>query len=980
MAEVDDLRNQIDQASQSGDLATVARLSTRYRDLQAAAGQLPVVGHGFQAQTGREYQLATRALQLRRAGREADAVNLIRTISRERVAREFQGNNNGGVGVAFGQGVNHSLLNVGNYAQAGFDTLFHDPRDTRTFQQRLQDLQLTSEQIRHEHPVSSTAGELAGIVATLPAAEATVGRVAQGASRVIPGTARLVPVARASEIGAEARAAQIAARGGRVGQIVRGGARSALAGGTYGGAYGASDAAAAGRDPVQGAVEGAETGAAGGAVLRGAGEAVAPVATALGQRLMQNGAVRQLAARLQEPVQDIVARMVTFQQRMGRVPSAAEIIGERNAREVGASISGHGNAVETAISRSEAVQRQRPADLSAAIAQGRAPVAAADVNADASAAFSQTMRNVGDHRVSLSDDELNFLTGRDARRLFRGSLQDVGSELQRHAAARQTLADAQSNLVNAQANARAAAQQLASERARVPNIASAAERVRAKQALPGLERQAQRLAAAANDARARVAAAAADVHPAVISLRDLENVRHAAGQAAGDGAMYFMNDVADRARSIAANAGRPGAEYERGLQALAEGKSQAEGVTAGRSVVRTGGQAEPVAQSRATPAAATGARQGVNTQLQEQAAQGPGGYRRTAEDLATNTGLQRGLEQTVGPTEAARLQATGQVANDAANSLEAATPRHSQSMADEAAQQTRNWTNAAVVLSGHTGGAFKAHWTQQVISRLGISPQAANHLAELAFDPARAGEFVNLLARYSGSATRLRQTMENLAGLVPAQAARAAEDAKTQSQRENAGNDQPAEDSQSQAQQEPVQVGDVSNEYLDHLAQVESSGNANATNPNSSAVGLHQFTEATWLQTLRDHGAEVGLQRLASHINADGSVDDPQVRAQILALRTDPDISREVARAFTADNMNQLEGTLGREPSPGELYAAHFLGITGAKRLISLAEGDNTSAAAAFPKAARANRTIFYDGSRARTARQVLDVLESKWA
>lgn len=769
----DDLVAALRAAHEQGDTQGAQRIAVSILDDDAKNGRLAPVGN-FHAQTGREYQLANRALQLRRAGREADAVNVIRTMARDRVARNAAGNTLYRNYAAFGLGLNHALGGVGNYVAALV------PDNTgRDYNQRLQDLALTSDQIRQEHPVSSTAGEVAGVVATLPVAEAAVGRAAQ-AARVVPAARVLAPVARASEIGAEARAAELARRGGSVAATARGAARAAAGGAGYGAAYGAADAQQEGRDVGQGAVEGAETGAAGGVALRGAGEVVAPVLSSLARRFMESGAVRQLAARMQEPVADVARRMAEFQQRMGRAPSAAEVLGERNAREVAATISGHGNARDTAIRHSTETQLRRSGDLAEAVSQGRPPAAAATVNADASDAFTNTMRQVGDHRVSLTDEQLAFLTGRDARRLFRGSLQNVGQELQAHVATRDAAATAAQAAKEALTNASQLAQQVSAERARVATITSPTERVRAKNAIPALERQAQRAASVAADARARATQAAAEVKPAEISLRDLENARHSAGQAAGDGAMYFMHDVQSGIRNIAAQSGRPGAQYEQSLQGLAAGKAQAEGITAGRRVVSSGGQAEARAAARAegagpeqVQATRTGARQGVYAQLQEDAGQGPRGYRATARDLAQNPGLRTGLEETVGPAEARRLTETGRVADEAAQSLEAATPSHARSMSEEVASQTQSWTNAAVTLSGHTGGAFKARFAQQVLSRLGITPQAADHLAELAFDPKRSGEFMRLMARYSGDAQRLHATLEHLAGYLPAQAQRA---------------------------------------------------------------------------------------------------------------------------------------------------------------------------------------------------------------
>src|SRR5258708_15822320 len=89
-----------------------------------------------------------------------------------------------------------------------------------------------------------------------------------------------------------------------------------------------------------------------------------------------------------------------------------------------------------------------------------------------------------------------------------------------------------------------------------------------------------------------------------------------------------------------------------------------------------------------------------------------------------------------------------------------------------------------------------------------------------------------------------------------------------------------------------------------------------------------------------------------------------------------------MAAVLAQSNSFKLTGKLGRRPTDGELYMAHFMGVGGAAKLISNAE-DNPQASAAqlFPNAATANRSIFYDHSRqARTASEVYSVLSARYA
>ncbi len=139
---------------------------------------------------------------------------------------------------------------------------------------------------------------------------------------------------------------------------------------------------------------------------------------------------------------------------------------------------------------------------------------------------------------------------------------------------------------------------------------------------------------------------------------------------------------------------------------------------------------------------------------------------------------------------------------------------------------------------------------------------------------------------------------------------------------------------------------------------------------------MFQFLEQTWLGMVKQEGPKFGLATEAAAITGNGgrySVGDPAMRQRILALREDPTISATMAGAFASRNGRQLEESLGRKPKEGELYIAHFLGASGARDLISLAQqSPGAKAAAHFDDAAAANRSVFYDRSgRARSAAEV---------
>ncbi len=175
-----------------------------------------------------------------------------------------------------------------------------------------------------------------------------------------------------------------------------------------------------------------------------------------------------------------------------------------------------------------------------------------------------------------------------------------------------------------------------------------------------------------------------------------------------------------------------------------------------------------------------------------------------------------------------------------------------------------------------------------------------------------------------------------------------------------------------------AQATGVDFSYLLAQAKIESSLNPTARAGTSSAAGLYQFTKGTWLAMLDRHGAEHGLDWAQAAIDG-GKVADPALRAQIMALRFDPQASALMAAELASDNRAALSERLGREPDAAELYMAHFLGAEGAGRFLSALAVDPTqSAAALLPDAAAANRAIFYDDAGPRSLGAVMALMRGK--
>lgn len=170
-------------------------------------------------------------------------------------------------------------------------------------------------------------------------------------------------------------------------------------------------------------------------------------------------------------------------------------------------------------------------------------------------------------------------------------------------------------------------------------------------------------------------------------------------------------------------------------------------------------------------------------------------------------------------------------------------------------------------------------------------------------------------------------------------------------------------------------------DYLLAQARLESGLDPSAKAQTSSASGLYQFIDSTWLRTLDRHGAKHGLDWADAAIDPSGRVSDTATRNHLLSLRYDAEASSLMAAELTRENSEGLRTTLGREPEPAELYLAHFLGLGGAQQFLGALDSNPTqSAAALMPQAARANRSIFYSGGAPRSVGEVMALIQDKVA
>ncbi|RUT33038.1 hypothetical protein EMQ25_07900 [Arsenicitalea aurantiaca] len=178
------------------------------------------------------------------------------------------------------------------------------------------------------------------------------------------------------------------------------------------------------------------------------------------------------------------------------------------------------------------------------------------------------------------------------------------------------------------------------------------------------------------------------------------------------------------------------------------------------------------------------------------------------------------------------------------------------------------------------------------------------------------------------------------------------------------------------------QKSGVDFDYLVQTAIRESSLNPKAKAQTSTATGLFQFLESTWLEVMKTEGPRLGYQRYADAIEVRGgqySISDRGLRAEVLKLREDPQIAADLAAAFTRNNGAYLQQKFGRMPSPGELYIAHFMGARGAEEMFAAGlRNPDQIAADLFPRQAAANKPIFYADGKPRTIREVYRALVAR--
>jgi len=106
---------------------------------------------------------------------------------------------------------------------------------------------------------------------------------------------------------------------------------------------------------------------------------------------------------------------------------------------------------------------------------------------------------------------------------------------------------------------------------------------------------------------------------------------------------------------------------------------------------------------------------------------------------------------------------------------------------------------------------------------------------------------------------------------------------------------------------------------VERIIYAESNGDPNLKNKRSSATGLGQFIDGTWLELMRAHRPNLVAGRSEK---------------DILQLRHNPELVREMTSKLAEQNAAALRKQ-GLPVTPSALYLAHFAGAAGAAAILS---------------------------------------------
>lgn len=142
--------------------------------------------------------------------------------------------------------------------------------------------------------------------------------------------------------------------------------------------------------------------------------------------------------------------------------------------------------------------------------------------------------------------------------------------------------------------------------------------------------------------------------------------------------------------------------------------------------------------------------------------------------------------------------------------------------------------------------------------------------------------------------------------------------------------------------QSTVSTPEDINRAVAKIIQNESGGNPNIPNKYSTAKGLGQFIDSTWLTMVKRYRPDIAAGKS---------------NAQIIALKTNAPLAREMTTRYVEENARALRGA-GMPVTDGNLYLAHFLGAGGAIKLLSAQDKSQPVVNLVGQKVVDANRFI----------------------
>lgn len=239
-------------------------------------------------------------------------------------------------------------------------------------------------------------------------------------------------------------------------------------------------------------------------------------------------------------------------------------------------------------------------------------------------------------------------------------------------------------------------------------------------------------------------------------------------------------------------------------------------------------------------------------------------------------------------------------------------------------------TDVAPVITGGTGNAYATLQTlNEQIKAMEENYRAGGEAAANALKRADFEKRIAGLSDYERALEAIRKKYEELRDAATRQG-----DAATREQRIATINASEASDVATLGTQTRLRARgqiEIPADYLPMIRAAESSGN-DAARSSTGAVGRYQFTAGTWLEMFKRE-KDALFAEIQSRYGDPRGADAASVRRDVLALRTDPNLQEDLARALTQRNAGELAAR-GFEVNSRNLYGAHNIGVGGISALL----------------------------------------------